>query len=73
MWNIGPIQTQAILYIHAIYTEYVSKSGRGHQGRSKRTITNDNEVHHLCVGIRHEETYRKLLNDTSWGKGREVQ
>jgi hypothetical protein len=26
MWNTVPIQTQAILYIHRIYIEHVSKS-----------------------------------------------
>jgi hypothetical protein len=38
MWNIGPIQIQAMLYIHRIYTEHVFKSGTGRedQGRRKR-------------------------------------
>jgi hypothetical protein len=65
MWNIHPIQIQALLYIHihihihiyicihiCIYTEHVPKSGtgRGDQRRKKRKIASNNEVHNICVG-----------------------
>jgi hypothetical protein len=43
-----------------IYTEYVYESGtdRGDQGRKKRKrkIVNNNEIYHICVGIRQKET-----------------
>jgi hypothetical protein len=47
---------QYYIYIEK-YTEHVSKSGtgRGDQGRRKRRkrkIVNNNEIHHICVGIR---------------------
>jgi hypothetical protein len=42
------------MYIQ-IYTDYVPKSGtaRGDQGRRKEgKIVNNNEIYHICVGIR---------------------
>jgi hypothetical protein len=39
--------------------------------------TNSNEIHHICVGTRHNKTHWKLLNNsylTSWGeKSKKVQ
>jgi hypothetical protein len=34
----------------------------------QRKIVNSNEIHHICVGTRHKETYWKLLNNTGWGE-----
>jgi hypothetical protein len=42
-----------------IYTEHVSKSetGRGDRGRRKSDRVNNNEIHHICVGTRHNKTH----------------
>jgi hypothetical protein len=29
---------------------------------------NNNEMHHVCVGTRHNETHSKLLGNTGWRK-----
>jgi SLT domain-containing protein len=66
IWNIGPIQIQAILYKHrSTYRAYIQK---WEEEKKEREIMNNNEIHHFCAGIRYKETRWKLLNNTGWGK-----
>jgi hypothetical protein len=62
------IEVASVLCLHRnIYRMYpnvrlVEEVKRG--GKKERKTVNNNEVHHICVGTRHKETRRKLLNNT---------
>jgi hypothetical protein len=62
MWNIGPIQIQAILYIYTKYiqnmypkVELVEETKGGK--KKKRKIVNNNEMYHIYVGTRHSKAH----------------
>jgi hypothetical protein len=74
MWNIGPIQIQAILYIHInIYRTYSQKmelvEGTKGGGERRKERANNHEIHHICVGTRHNETLKTVKQYRIEGKG----
>jgi hypothetical protein len=60
MWNIGPIQIQAILHIHINIHNIYPKVGlieENKGGRKEGKKVSNNEIHHICVGPRYKETH----------------
>jgi hypothetical protein len=55
MWNIDPIQIQAVLAIHRTINSMHPKVGLVEETKEGKTVGN-NEMHHICVGARHKET-----------------
>jgi hypothetical protein len=62
MWNIGPIQIQAISYIHTnIYRTYTQKWDCKRRPREEgEKIVNNNEIYHICIRARYNETLETL-------------
>jgi hypothetical protein len=59
MWNIKPIKHKQY-YIHTHkHTQYVHKNGTGRkeEENKERKIVNNNEIQHICVEARHNETH----------------
>jgi hypothetical protein len=58
MWNIGPIQIQAILYIHKNTYKICPKEGLvvdTERGKERKRAS-ENKIHDICVGTRYKET-----------------
>jgi dTDP-4-dehydrorhamnose 3,5-epimerase-like enzyme len=63
MWKTDPnTNASIIIYTH---TDHISKSGtirgievkNGKEEKKERMIVNNTEIHHICVGTRHNETH----------------
>jgi hypothetical protein len=71
MWKVEP-NSSIIIYTqkHIQSVDPKSGTGRGVREEKKRKRVTNTEIHHICVGTRHNETL-KMVERHRMGKGEE--